>query len=155
RGEAEPRGARNPPRAAGHDRRRALPRRPHGLARERRPGDPDRVRGRGRGAASPAGGGRARGRAPERRAPAQRPVSARRAAALLLAPCLLVLLFLFVRPQGLMSLVSSGRRSVYGGVLPGGGLANYARALEPLYMDILLRSVVLAGATTLLCLLAG
>jgi len=82
-------------------------------------------------------------------------VSARRAAYLLIAPCLLVLVFLFVLPQGLMLVDSFGRRSVYGGVLPGGGLGNYARALEPLYLDILARSVVLAAATTLACLLAG
>jgi spermidine/putrescine transport system permease protein len=82
-------------------------------------------------------------------------VSARRQAVLLLLPCLLVLLLLFVLPQLLMLGASFGRRSAYGGIVPGGGLANYTRALEPLYLGILGRSVLLAGATTLLCLLAG
>jgi spermidine/putrescine transport system permease protein len=82
-------------------------------------------------------------------------VSARRQAVLLLVPCLLVLLLLFVPPQLLMFAASFGRRSAYGGILPGGGLTNYARALEPLYLDILWRSVVLAALTTFFCLLAG
>ena len=82
-------------------------------------------------------------------------MSARRQAVLLLLPCLLVLLLLFVLPQLLMLGASFGRRSAYGGIVPGGGFANYARALEPLYLGILGRSVLLAGATTLLCLLAG
>jgi spermidine/putrescine transport system permease protein len=51
-----------------------------------------------------------------------------------------------------MFLASLGRRSVYGGVVPGGSLANYGRALEPLYLSILWRSLGLALATTLLCL---
>ena len=72
---------------------------------------------------------------------------------LLLSCALLVLLF--VLPQLLMFVASLGRRSAYGGVVPGGGLANYARALEPLYLGILGRSVVLAVVTTLLCLVVG
>jgi spermidine/putrescine transport system permease protein len=82
-------------------------------------------------------------------------VRSRGQALLLLAPCLVALVLLFVLPQLLMLAASFGQRSAYGGVLPGGGLANYARALEPLYLGILARSVVLAAATTLLCLLAG
>jgi spermidine/putrescine transport system permease protein len=82
-------------------------------------------------------------------------VTSRRQAVFLLVPGLLVLLALFVLPQLLMLAASFGRRSAYGGILPGGGLANYARALEPLYLGILGRSVVLAALTTLFCLLAG
>ncbi len=82
-------------------------------------------------------------------------MTSRRQAVLLLVPGLLVLLALFVLPQLLMLAASFGRRSAYGGILPGGGLANYARALEPLYLGILGRSVVLAALTTLFCLLAG
>jgi spermidine/putrescine transport system permease protein len=82
-------------------------------------------------------------------------VSSRRQAFLLLVPGLAVLLALFVLPQLLMLAASFGRRSAYGGILPGGGLANYARALEPLYLGILGRSVVLAAVTTLLCLVVG
>ncbi len=76
-------------------------------------------------------------------------------ALLLLAPCLVALLLLFVLPQALMLAASFGQRSAYGGVLPGGGLANYVRALQPLYLGILGQSVLLAAGTTLLCLLAG
>jgi spermidine/putrescine transport system permease protein len=82
-------------------------------------------------------------------------VSGRRQAVFLLVPGLLVLFALFVLPQLLMLAASFGRRSAYGGVLPGGGFANYARALEPLYLEILGRSVALAAVTTLLCLVLG
>jgi spermidine/putrescine transport system permease protein len=36
-----------------------------------------------------------------------------------------------------------------------GTFANYARALEPLYLGIFVKSVVIAGITTLLCLIVG
>ena len=73
-------------------------------------------------------------------------------AAWLLLPALLVLVALFVLPQGLMFEASLGRRSAYGGIVHEWGLANYRRALEPLYLGILARSFVLAAATTLVCL---
>ncbi len=79
----------------------------------------------------------------------------RRQAILLLVPCLLVLLGLFVVPQLLMLVASLGRRSAYGGVIRDLSLANYARALEPLYLRILAKSIGLAAATTLLCLAAA
>jgi spermidine/putrescine transport system permease protein len=64
-----------------------------------------------------------------------------------------VLLALFVLPQALMFEASLGRRSAYGGIVHEWGIANYLRALEPLYLGILARSFVLAAATTLVCLL--
>lgn len=73
-------------------------------------------------------------------------------ARLLLLPCALVLLALFVLPQLLMLETSLGRRSAYGGVLRVFSLDNYRRALEPLYLWILARSVGLAAATTAICL---
>jgi spermidine/putrescine transport system permease protein len=79
----------------------------------------------------------------------------RRQAARLLLPALVLLLVLFYLPQVLMFAVSLGRRSSYGGVVRDVSLANYQRALEPLYLDILLRSVALAAATTVLCLLVA
>ena len=78
-----------------------------------------------------------------------------RQAARLLLPALVLLLVLFYLPQCLMFAVSLGRRSSYGGVVRDVSLANYQRALEPLYLDILLRSVALAAATTVLCLLVA
>ena len=79
-------------------------------------------------------------------------MSSRRSAVLLALPCLLVLAVLFVAPQGLMLEASLGRRSAYGGVIHAWSLDSYRRALEPIYLAILARSVVLALATTLLCL---
>jgi spermidine/putrescine transport system permease protein len=80
---------------------------------------------------------------------------ARRHALGLLLPSLGLLLVLFYLPQLLMLAVSLGRRTAYGGVERSYSLANYLRALEPLYLAILWRSVVLAAVTTLVCLLVA
>ena len=80
---------------------------------------------------------------------------ARRQALLLLLPCVLALVLLFVLPQGLMFEASLGRRSAYGGVVHEWGLANYLRAVELLYLRILGRSLVLAFVTTVLCLVTA
>ena len=82
-------------------------------------------------------------------------MSGRRQAVLLLLPCLAVLTGLFVLPQALMLAASFGRRSVFGGVVPDPTLANYLRAVEPLYLFILAKSVALAAATTILCLVVA
>jgi spermidine/putrescine transport system permease protein len=79
----------------------------------------------------------------------------RRQGVTLLLPGLALLVFLFYLPQLLMLLVSLGRRTAYGGVERGLSLANYFRAVEPLYLGILWRSLLLAAVTTLLCLLVG
>jgi spermidine/putrescine transport system permease protein len=79
----------------------------------------------------------------------------RRQAFWLLVPGVLTLLLVFVLPQVLMFEASLGRRSAYGGVIHDWGLANYLRALEPLYLRILARSFGLAFATTLLCLVTA
>lgn len=81
--------------------------------------------------------------------------AARRQAILLLVPCALALVLLFVLPQMLMFEASLGRRSAYGGVVHAWGAANYLRALEPLYLGIFGRSLGLALVTTLLCLVLG
>jgi spermidine/putrescine transport system permease protein len=80
---------------------------------------------------------------------------ARRQAVVLLLPCLAVLATLFLLPQALMLAASLWQRSPYGGLERVWTLANYARALEPLYVWILARSFWLAFLTTLLCLVAG
>jgi len=80
---------------------------------------------------------------------------ARGQALLLLLPCVLALVLLFVLPQGLMFEASLGRRSAYGGVVHEWGLANYLRAVELLYLRILARSLVLAFVTTVLCLVTA
>jgi spermidine/putrescine transport system permease protein len=82
-------------------------------------------------------------------------VKGRRAAVLLLLPCALALLVLFVLPEALMFAASLGRRSAYGGVIHDLAIANYARALQPIYLAIFVRSLGLAFATTVLCLAAA
>ncbi len=82
-------------------------------------------------------------------------MSSRRAGLLLLAPCLVVLLALFVAPQLLMLEASLGRRAAYGAIVHDWSLVNYGRAFDPLYLGIFARSVLLALATTLACLLLG
>jgi spermidine/putrescine transport system permease protein len=82
-------------------------------------------------------------------------VNTRRQAVLLLLPCALALLVLFLLPQILMFEASLGRRDAYGGIVREWSLGNYVRALDPLYLAILLRSVALAFVTTVLCLLVG
>jgi spermidine/putrescine transport system permease protein len=79
----------------------------------------------------------------------------RRQALVLLFPCVLALVVLFVLPQFLMFEASLGRRSAYGGVIHEWAFANYTRALQPLYLRILGRSIGLAFATTVLCLLTA
>jgi spermidine/putrescine transport system permease protein len=79
----------------------------------------------------------------------------RRQAFFLLLPALALLLVLFYLPQALMFAVSLGRRSAYGGIVRELAAANYLRALEPLYLGILWRSLLLATATTVLCLLVA
>jgi len=82
-------------------------------------------------------------------------VRGRRQAVLLLLPALAVLVGLFVVPQAFMLVASLWQRSTYGGLEREWTLLNYLRAVEPLYLWILVRSIALAVATTLLCLLAG
>ena len=82
-------------------------------------------------------------------------MTARRQAALLLLPCLAVLVGLFLLPQALMLAASLWQRSPYGGLVHEWTLANYVRAVDPMYVWILVRSFWLAFLTTLLCLLTG
>jgi len=82
-------------------------------------------------------------------------VRGRGASLLLLLPVAAILAALFLLPQLLMLETSLGRRSAYGGVIHEWSVDNYRRALEPLYLTILARSVGLAAVTTGLCLLIG
>jgi spermidine/putrescine transport system permease protein len=78
-----------------------------------------------------------------------------RVASLLLVPSVVLLVVLFYLPQLLLFAVSLGRRSAYGGIVRTLSLENYARAIEPLYLGILWRSLGLAAFTTLACLAVG
>ncbi len=72
----------------------------------------------------------------------------------LLLPGLWLALF-FVLPLSLLWLFSFGAKTGITGIDVTWTLANYARALEPLYLGIFLKSLCIAGATTLICLIAG
>ena len=76
-------------------------------------------------------------------------------ALVLLAPLAAALVVLFVVPQLIMLEASLGRRSAYGLVIHDWNLLNYLRALDPLYVRVLARSLALAAATTALCFVIG
>ncbi|HUG54870.1 MAG TPA: ABC transporter permease [Vicinamibacteria bacterium] len=82
-------------------------------------------------------------------------MSRRAQALVLLLPAALLLAVLVGGSQVLMVVASLGRRSAYGGVLHDWGLQNYVRAFDPLYLAVIGRSIVLAAATTVVCLLIG
>lgn len=77
------------------------------------------------------------------------------AAAALLAPGTLWLLLFFFVPIAVVLAYSVMPRGVYGGVGAGLTLEHYRRVLDPLYLGVLRRTVVLAAACTALCLAAG
>ena len=72
-----------------------------------------------------------------------------------LLPALVVLCLLFFLPLLLVLGISFASRGTYGGVEWLLTLSNYSRLADPLYANIYVRSVVLAGATTCLCLILG
>lgn len=76
-------------------------------------------------------------------------------AAAMLGPGLAWLLLFFLVPIGLMLVYSTMRRGTYGGVVPGFTLEHYRRFFDPLYLDILRRTVVWSLACTVACLVVG
>lgn len=73
----------------------------------------------------------------------------------MLAPSGLLMAVLFVVPLVIILAYSLLTRGAYGGVEPPWTLESYARLIDPLYLVILVRSFVLAGVSTLLCLVLG
>lgn len=73
----------------------------------------------------------------------------------LLFPAGFWLLFFFLVPLGIILVYSFVLRGVYGGVEWTGTLENYTRAIDPLYVKILWRSLGIALFTTIFCLLCG
>ena len=72
-----------------------------------------------------------------------------------LAPSWAVMVSLFLSPLAIILFYSFLTRGTYGGIaLPWSG-ENYQRLIDPLYWIILIRSVGIAGAATLLCLVLG
>lgn len=72
----------------------------------------------------------------------------------LLPPGLWLALF-FVAPLSLLWVFSFGDKSGITDIELKWTLANYARALDPLYLGIVLKSLWIAGATTVICMMIG
>ena len=73
----------------------------------------------------------------------------------LLGPGGLWLLIFFAVPIGIMLAYSLMRRGTYGGVVAEFTLEQYRRFFDPLYLDILRRTVVWSLACALVCLVLG
>lgn len=73
----------------------------------------------------------------------------------LLFPAGFWLFFFFLVPLGIVLVYSFTQRGVYGGIEWAFSLENYARALDPLYVKILWRSLGMALFTTIFCLVCG
>jgi spermidine/putrescine transport system permease protein len=71
-----------------------------------------------------------------------------------LPPIAWVVVF-FLAPLAIVWAYSFGQNAGLTEVDISGTFANYARALEPLYLGIFVKSIFVAGLTTLLCLIVG
>jgi len=69
-----------------------------------------------------------------------------------LLPSWLWMMLLFAAPFAIVLAYSLLTRGVYGGLGQPWTLENYQRLLDPLYLEILLRSFAMAAAATVLCL---
>jgi spermidine/putrescine transport system permease protein len=75
--------------------------------------------------------------------------------AVLLAPVTVWLGLFFLVPLLLILAYSFGTSGVYGGITLGFNPGNYLRVFDPLYLEIIGRTFVIAGINTLLCLALG
>jgi spermidine/putrescine transport system permease protein len=75
--------------------------------------------------------------------------------AVLLAPVTVWLGLFFLVPLLLILAYSFGTSGVYGGITLGFNPGNYLKVFDPLYMEIIGRTFVIAGINTLLCLALG
>jgi len=73
----------------------------------------------------------------------------------LIAPALLWLVLFFAVPLVIVFIYSFLTRGIYGQVIWDFNLGNYARVFDSLYVRIFVRSLRIAGLTTLLCLAVG
>jgi spermidine/putrescine transport system permease protein len=73
----------------------------------------------------------------------------------LISPSLVWLVVFFLIPLILVFAISFGQRGTYGGVKWVLSLGSYARFFDLLYLRIFGRTLYIAGATTLICLLTG
>jgi spermidine/putrescine transport system permease protein len=75
--------------------------------------------------------------------------------AIFLAPSIFFTVVLFLIPLTIIVSYSLHTRGVYGGVVDPWTFENYTRLFDPLYGMIMVRSVLMSLAATVLCLLAG
>jgi spermidine/putrescine transport system permease protein len=97
-------------------------------------------------------------RSPARSEPAGRGAARRRALverAVLQGPGLLFLLGLMAVPIALVLAYTVFQRGRFGGIVWEPTLDNFRRALEPVYVNVLAGSLLIAGITTVLALLLG
>ena len=78
-----------------------------------------------------------------------------RAAWLLVAPLFAWVAVFVVAPTLIMLVYSFSERGTLGGVVFNFTLANYAAVFDPTYLQIVVRSIIFAGLTTLFCLGMG
>lgn len=71
------------------------------------------------------------------------------------APPVFWLVFFFLVPLAVVWAYSFGTNAGPTQIDLTGTFANYGRALQPLYFDIFIKSAIVAGLTTLLCLIVG
>jgi len=96
---------------------------------------------------------------------ASAPPRSRSAGAWLALPTWLTLGLFFVLPLAILFVISFGQRDTYGGLKPiadlaayvssGKFLANYARSVHPIYLQIFWRSIWMAVVTTAVCLVVS
>jgi spermidine/putrescine transport system permease protein len=72
-----------------------------------------------------------------------------------LSPAVVVTFVLFLLPMCIICGYSLLTRGAYGGVMQPWTFDNYKRVLDPIYGEILWRSLWLAGVSTLFCLILG
>ena len=73
----------------------------------------------------------------------------------LAVPSIVWILFLIIFPMIFTIIISFASRNVYGKVIYDWNINNYLRFLDPLYLNILLRSLRLGLESMLICLLIG
>lgn len=81
--------------------------------------------------------------------------SARSLFGVVLGPPLFWLVLFFMMPMGIVWLYSFGENRGLTEIALTGTFSNYLRALDPLYLKIFVKSVGIAGLTTLICLVVG
>jgi spermidine/putrescine transport system permease protein len=79
----------------------------------------------------------------------------RRKSTLLLAPAILWLLFFFIGPLLIVAIISLATRGPYGKIIYSFNLGNYLSLLDRLYLPAYWRTLWIAVATTVLCIVAS